>query len=223
MGARALLRRFVRRRKQGAGETAPQSRNQRHILRFAQNACHWSEAAALSSRAAKKRTPGGTGWTNKFEELVAQAVDDLPETFREKTENVVIIVEDLPPEEPKRRGLLLGLFHGIPRTEKSVFYSSPPDRIFRYQRNIEAVCRTTPKCVVRSAPRCCMRWGTISDSARTSCVGCEEIRHRQTIIEIFLAAASMTSAGDAVPVPFFMTVIEATILPKLALRPRGRG
>jgi predicted Zn-dependent protease with MMP-like domain len=35
-------------------------------------------------------------------------------------------------------GLLL--FHGIPRTEKSVFFSSPPDRIFLYQRNIEAVC-----------------------------------------------------------------------------------
>jgi predicted Zn-dependent protease with MMP-like domain len=77
----------------------------------------------------------------RFEELVAQAVDDLPEAFREKLENVAIIVEDLPPEEPKREGLLLGLFHGIPRTEKSVFSSSPPDRIFLYQRNIEAICR----------------------------------------------------------------------------------
>ena len=41
----------------------------------------------------------------------------------------------------RRGGLLLGLFYGIPRTEKSVFSSSPPDRIFLYQRNIEAVCR----------------------------------------------------------------------------------
>jgi len=77
---------------------------------------------------------------NKFEELVAQALDDLPEAFREKLTNVAIIVEDLPPAEPKRGGLLLGLFHGIPRTEKSVFSSSPPDRIFLYQRNIEAIC-----------------------------------------------------------------------------------
>jgi predicted Zn-dependent protease with MMP-like domain len=77
---------------------------------------------------------------NKFEELVVQAVDDLPEAFREKLTNVAIIVEDLPPAEPKRGGLLLGLFHGIPRTEKSVFSSSPPDRIFLYQRNIEAIC-----------------------------------------------------------------------------------
>jgi len=79
---------------------------------------------------------------SKFEELVAQALDGLPEAFREKLTNVAIIVEDLPPKEAESRGLLLGLFHGIPRTEKSVFSSSPPDRIFLYQRNIEAVCRS---------------------------------------------------------------------------------
>ena len=78
----------------------------------------------------------------RFEELVEQALDDLPEAFREKLTNVAIMVEDLPPEEPRRGGLPLGLFHGIPRTEKSIFFSSPPDRIFLYQRNIEAVCRS---------------------------------------------------------------------------------
>ena len=46
----------------------------------------------------------------------------------------------LPPEEAEYEGLLLGLFHGIPRTDKSVFFSSPPDRIFLFQRNIEAIC-----------------------------------------------------------------------------------
>jgi predicted Zn-dependent protease with MMP-like domain len=76
----------------------------------------------------------------RFEALVAQALHGLPRAFREKLTNVAIIVEDLPPEKAKSKGLLLGLFHGIPRTEKSVFSSSPPDRIFLYQRNIEAVC-----------------------------------------------------------------------------------
>jgi predicted Zn-dependent protease with MMP-like domain len=75
-----------------------------------------------------------------FQALVAQALHSLPRAFREKLTNVAIIVEDLPPEQTESKGLLLGLFHGIPRTEKSVFYSSPPDRIFLYQRNIEAVC-----------------------------------------------------------------------------------
>jgi len=78
----------------------------------------------------------------KFEALVAQALDGLPKAFREKLTNVAIIVEDLPPEEAGSSGLLLGLFHGIPRTEKSIFSSSPPDRIFLYRRNIEAVCRS---------------------------------------------------------------------------------
>jgi predicted Zn-dependent protease with MMP-like domain len=76
----------------------------------------------------------------KFEALVAQALHGLPRTFREKLTNVAIIVEDSPPKEAESRGLLLGLFHGISRTEKSVFSSTPPDRIFLYQRNIEAVC-----------------------------------------------------------------------------------
>jgi len=79
---------------------------------------------------------------SKFEELVALALDDLPEAFREKLTNVAIIIEDLPPPDRETKGLLLGLFHGVPRTEKSVFTSSPPDRIYLYQRNIEAICRT---------------------------------------------------------------------------------
>ena len=78
---------------------------------------------------------------SRFEELVTQALDGLPRTFRDKLTNVAIIVEDEPPQEPEG-GLLLGLFHGVPLTEKSVFSSSPPDRIFLYQRNIEAVCAT---------------------------------------------------------------------------------
>lgn len=76
---------------------------------------------------------------HKFEALVEQALNSLPRTFREKLTNIAIIVEDRPPQEPET-GLLLGLFHGIPRTEKSVFFSSPPDRIVLYQRNIEAIC-----------------------------------------------------------------------------------
>jgi predicted Zn-dependent protease with MMP-like domain len=79
---------------------------------------------------------------DKFEALVEQALAELPEPFRERLTNVAIIVEDLPPAGIQTRGLLLGLFHGIPRTEKSVFYAAPPDHIFLYQKNIEAISRT---------------------------------------------------------------------------------
>jgi predicted Zn-dependent protease with MMP-like domain len=79
---------------------------------------------------------------SEFEALVAQALKSLPKIFRDRLTNVAIIVEDEPPQDLQTHGLLLGLFHGIPRTEKSVFLSTLPDRIFLYQRNIEAICDT---------------------------------------------------------------------------------
>lgn len=77
----------------------------------------------------------------RFEALVEEALVDLPEAFRERLANVAIIVEDLPPAVRETRGLLLGLFQGVPCTEKSVFYSTPPDHIYLYQRNIEAISK----------------------------------------------------------------------------------
>ena len=78
----------------------------------------------------------------KFEELAEQALAALPEIFRQRLTNVAVIVEDRPPHEADNKTLLLGLFHGVPRTEKSVFFATPPDQIFLYQKNIEAVCST---------------------------------------------------------------------------------
>ena len=76
----------------------------------------------------------------QFEKLVEQALERLPERFRRKLTNVAIIVEDSPPREAERDDVLLGLFHGVPLTEKSAFSATPPDRIILYQKNIEAVC-----------------------------------------------------------------------------------
>ncbi len=76
----------------------------------------------------------------RFDRLVEQALERLPEVFRNKLTNVAIIVEDRPPRELGREDLLMGLFHGVPLTEKSTFYSTPPDRVYLYQKNIEAVC-----------------------------------------------------------------------------------
>ena len=78
----------------------------------------------------------------RFEKLVEQSLARLPGRFRSKLTNIAIIIEDLPPREAERGDLLLGLFHGVPLTEKSTFQTSLPDRIFLYQRNIEAVCST---------------------------------------------------------------------------------
>jgi len=78
----------------------------------------------------------------RFERLVEQALARLPEPFRSKLTNIAIIIEDRPPREAQRHDLLLGLFHGVPLTEKSTFQANLPDRIFLYQKNIEAVCST---------------------------------------------------------------------------------
>jgi predicted Zn-dependent protease with MMP-like domain len=45
-----------------------------------------------------------------------------------------------PPQSGQRR-LLLGVFHGVPMTKKSIFdLPMGPDHIVLYQKNIEAVC-----------------------------------------------------------------------------------
>ena len=74
----------------------------------------------------------------RFEKLVEQSLRRLPKLFRSKLTNIAIIVEDSPPRGAVRDDLLLGLFHGVPLTEKSTFQTSLRDRIFLYQKNIEA-------------------------------------------------------------------------------------
>ena len=81
-----------------------------------------------------------------FAKVVEEALDSLPAEFRRRIRNVAILVEDMPPNQPspqsgQPRQLLLGLFHGVPTTKKSVFdLPTGPDHIVLYQKNIEAVC-----------------------------------------------------------------------------------
>ena len=81
-----------------------------------------------------------------FVRVVEETLDSLPEEFRSRIRNVAVLVEDFPPNQPpaqqgQQRKLLLGLFHGVPATKKSVFdVSMGPAHIVLYQKNIEAVC-----------------------------------------------------------------------------------
>lgn len=84
----------------------------------------------------------------EFMKVVEEALDSLPKEFRNRIKNVAVLVEDLPPhplpQEPGQpQRLLLGMFHGVPTTKKSVFdISTGPDYVVLYQKNIEAVCST---------------------------------------------------------------------------------
>jgi predicted Zn-dependent protease with MMP-like domain len=82
-----------------------------------------------------------------FVKVVEEALDSLPQEFRSRIRNVAVIVENKPPNQPsspkagQRGRLLLGVFHGVPTTKKSIFdLPSGPDHIVLYQENIEAVC-----------------------------------------------------------------------------------
>jgi len=81
----------------------------------------------------------------KFEELVREAVAGLPKFFRDRLENVAIIIADYPGPEvqgPGRKRGILGLYHGVPRPRRTVWARYPlPDMIYIYQKNIEAICR----------------------------------------------------------------------------------
>ena len=82
----------------------------------------------------------------EFVNVAEEALDSLPEEFRSRIRNVAILVEDFPPNQKppqpgQQRRLLLGIFHGVPATQKSVFdVSMGPAHVVPYQKNIEAVC-----------------------------------------------------------------------------------
>jgi predicted Zn-dependent protease with MMP-like domain len=90
-----------------------------------------------------------------FRRLVSQALEDLPAEFLEKLDNVDVVVEDLPTPEQEltassgpEEGLLMGLYEGIPLTERTSAYAGTlPDRITLFQRNIEAVCESREEIV----------------------------------------------------------------------------
>jgi len=80
-----------------------------------------------------------------FAELVADALDSLPEQFLESMVNVEVTIADWPSREdleeaglsPRDKSSLLGLYHGVPLTHRGSAYSALPDRITIYQRPIE--------------------------------------------------------------------------------------
>lgn len=69
----------------------------------------------------------------RFEELVADALDEVPEELAVGMENVAVVVEDWPSHTQRagRRGTLLGLYEGVPLTSRGpVSYSGVlPDKI----------------------------------------------------------------------------------------------
>ncbi len=74
----------------------------------------------------------------RFARLVSRALDDLPQEFRERMRNIEITVDDEPdPQLREERGELLGLYEGVPLTERGLDEPYLPDRITIFRRPIE--------------------------------------------------------------------------------------
>jgi predicted Zn-dependent protease with MMP-like domain len=80
----------------------------------------------------------------RFEELVSEALDQVPAQFAEAMDNVVVLVEEDNEESPG----ILGLYHGIALTERTSDYGGVlPDRISIYRRPILGFCDTEAQVV----------------------------------------------------------------------------
>ena len=75
----------------------------------------------------------------RFERLVADALDSLPTELGKSMENIVVLVEDRANGRP-----LFGLYEGIPLTKRGPqsYSGVMPDRITLYQETICQVCST---------------------------------------------------------------------------------
>ena len=84
----------------------------------------------------------------EFEELVEEAINTLPDKYKEKMENIIVVIEELPSAELLTEMRisspyhLLGLYRGIPYTKRGIWYRNVmPDKIIIFKRPIEVRCK----------------------------------------------------------------------------------
>ena len=86
----------------------------------------------------------------QFEKLVAEAIDNMPERFQKRINNLAFFVEDRPTEEQlgkiehskENDYELLGLYEGYHQSKRLNSGPVLPDRITLFKKPIESFCRT---------------------------------------------------------------------------------
>jgi predicted Zn-dependent protease with MMP-like domain len=93
---------------------------------------------------------GGTArGRERFEDLVVEAIDELPDDILGMLDNVEIVVADAPTADQLDEAgsldageMLLGLYEGIPLTDRTGSYGMVlPDKITLFQGALESVCQ----------------------------------------------------------------------------------
>ena len=81
----------------------------------------------------------------RFEELVSEALDTVPPELTRLIDNCVVLVEDdAPLDDPD----LLGLYDGVPLTERDSMYTmAVPDRITIFRNPTLAMCESEDEVV----------------------------------------------------------------------------
>lgn len=78
-----------------------------------------------------------------FEDLVAEALEGLPNEFLDRLDNVGIVAADRPTAEQRKyhglgpRDTLLGLYEGVALTDRESYGMVLPDKITIFQRSLE--------------------------------------------------------------------------------------
>lgn len=96
-----------------------------------------------------------------FEQLVSEALDNLPEKFGKKLNNVSVVVEEWPTRTDLyaagiHHGTLFGLYQGIPQTKRTQYAGVLPDKIsifagpmlMLYGNDVEAIRNQVKKTVL---------------------------------------------------------------------------
>lgn len=86
--------------------------------------------------------------SEEFEQLIQEALADLPLEFKQALDNIAILVEDDPSQEQyvktntSLQSLLFGLYQGVPLTKRGGAQIVMPDRITLFKNPIISAGRT---------------------------------------------------------------------------------
>lgn len=87
----------------------------------------------------------------RFDELITRAMNELPQKYIRNLDNVAIVQADEPTLEQKQKmhidgnSLLLGLYEGVPLTDRGAGYTFVlPDKITLFKNPLIAISRDDP-------------------------------------------------------------------------------
>jgi len=79
----------------------------------------------------------------KLEAIIINTMEELPDDLKQKIENVEMVIEDSSLKTIKNNRTTLGLYEGIPLSERGTWYTGVlPDKITIFKSNIESLCNS---------------------------------------------------------------------------------